>query len=137
MLAGDPAQMAQLTLLRNQYSQWLGFADAVLHQNAAALNAAGMNQRGKAMMDAIRATVRAMQLHEANLREEQYRHASWLQRRELLSLLVSFLIVGAILALLYPSPCPRHFRQLSAPDRRDHQTLGGARRQPAVVPDHS
>jgi PAS domain S-box-containing protein len=99
MLAGDPAQTAQLTLLRSRYSQWLGFADAVLHQNAVALNAAGMNQRGKAMMDAIRATTTAMQLHEANQREEQYRNASWLQRRELLSLLASFLIVGIILAL--------------------------------------
>jgi PAS domain S-box-containing protein len=98
MFAGDPAQMAELTILRNRYNQWLGFADAVLHQNAAALNAGGMNQRGKAMMDAIRATAGAMQLHESNLREEQYRHARWLQRRELVSLLLSFLFVGIILA---------------------------------------
>jgi PAS domain S-box-containing protein len=98
MLGGDPGQSARLTKLRDQYNEWLGFADAVLHQNAAALNAAGMNQRGKAMMDAIRATTSAMQLHEANLREEQYRRAHGLQSRELLSLLVSFLIVGTVLA---------------------------------------
>ncbi|MGA7525023.1 MAG: CHASE3 domain-containing protein [Acidobacteriaceae bacterium] len=110
MLAGNHAQAARLTNLRSQYSQWLGFADAVLHQNAASLNAAGMNQRGKAMMDAIRATVRAMQLHETNLREEQYRHAGWLQRRELISLLVSFLMVGAILALF----TRHHVRSISA-----------------------
>ncbi|HEX3659824.1 MAG TPA: CHASE3 domain-containing protein [Acidobacteriaceae bacterium] len=109
-LAGDPAQTARLTRLRSQYSQWLGFADAVVHQNAASLNAAGMNQRGKALMDAIRATLGAMQVHEANLREEQYRHARWLQRRELLSLLFSFLIVGAILVLF----TRHHVRAISA-----------------------
>jgi PAS domain S-box-containing protein len=110
MLAGDPAQMGRLTMLGSQYSQWRGFADAVLHQNAAALNASGMNQRGKAMMDAIRATVGAMQLHEANLREEQYRHARLLQRRELLSLLLSFLIVGTTLAFF----TRHHVRAISA-----------------------
>ena len=110
ILAGDPGQTARLTQLRNQYGQWLGFADAVLHQNAAALNAAGMNQRGKAMMDAMRATVRAMQLHEANLRDERFLHARSLQRRELLSLLASFFIVGAILALFIR----HHVRAISA-----------------------
>jgi PAS domain S-box-containing protein len=98
MLAADPGQMARLIDLQGLYSQWLGFADAVLHQNAAALNAAGMNQRGKAMMDGIRTVAKAMQLHESNLREERYHHARALQRQELLSLLVSFLLVGAILA---------------------------------------
>lgn len=97
-LAGDPEQLAQLTDLQSRYSQWLGFADAVLHQDAAALKATGMNQRGKAMMDGIRAVVKTMQLHESNLREDRYRHARWLQRRELLSLLLSFLLVGGILA---------------------------------------
>lgn len=97
MLAGDPVQEASLTALRSHYNQWLGFADAVLHQDAAALNAGGMNQRGKTMMDGIRASVSGMQQHEANLRAERYRHARWLERRELLSLLVSFFIVGAIL----------------------------------------
>ncbi|MGB6871042.1 MAG: CHASE3 domain-containing protein [Acidobacteriaceae bacterium] len=110
MLAGDPAQMARWTELRGEYSQWLGFADAVLHQDAAALNAAGMNQHGKALMDAIRATLRTMQLHEANLREEQYRHARWLQRREMLSLLLSFVVVGTILALF----TRRHVHAISA-----------------------
>lgn len=99
MLTGDPVQTARLTHLRSQYGEWLGFADAVLHQNAAALNAAGMNQRGKAMMDGIRATVKTMHLQESNLREERYRHARSLQRRELVSLLLSFLLVGVILAL--------------------------------------
>jgi PAS domain S-box-containing protein len=37
--------------------------------------------------------------HEANLRAEQYDHARWLQRRELLSLFISVVVVGFILAL--------------------------------------
>jgi len=110
MLTGDPVQMAQLSTLRSRYDQWLGFADAVLHQDAAALNAAGMNQRGKAMMDAIRATVSAMQLREANRREQQYHYARWLQSRELLSLLLSFLTVGTILVFF----TRHHVRAVSA-----------------------
>lgn len=97
MLAGDPVQVADLATLRGRYDQWQGFADAVLHQDAAALKAEGMNQRGKAMMDLIRSNVVTMQQHETNLREQQYRHARWLQRRELLSLLISFLVVGTVL----------------------------------------
>jgi PAS domain S-box-containing protein len=98
LLAGNRTQTAQLAELHSRYNEWLGFADAVLHQDAVSLNAAGLNQRGKAMMDGIRATMKTMQLHESSLREEQYRHARWLQRRELISLLVSFLLVGVILA---------------------------------------
>ena len=98
MLSGDPDQLAQLTHLQSRYNEWLGFADAVLHQDAAALNAARMNQRGKEMMDGIRETVKRMQRHESDLREARFYHARWLQRRELVSLLSSIFIVGVILA---------------------------------------
>ncbi len=99
MLAGDAAQLASLNDLEIRYNQWLGFANAVLNQDAAALNAAGMNQRGKAMMDGIRATTATMLHHEQNLRAMQYSHARWLQGRELVSLFVSAVVVGFILAL--------------------------------------
>lgn len=110
MLAGDPDQLAQLTDLQERYNEWLGFADAVLHQDADALNAAKLNQRGKAMMDGIRATVKMMQAHESDLREARFRHARWLQRRELLSLLCSIFIVGAVLAFF----TRHHVRAISA-----------------------
>ena len=99
MLAGDAAQLASLNELEGGYNQWLGFARAVLNQDAVALKAAGMNQRGKAMMDGLRASTVAMLQHEANLRAEQYRHARWLERRELVSLFVSAVVVGLLLAM--------------------------------------
>ncbi len=98
-LAGDAAQLASLNELEGGYNQWLGFARAVLNQDAVALKAAGMNQRGKAMMDGLRASTVAMLQHEANLRAEQYRHARWLERRELVSLFVSAVVVGLLLAM--------------------------------------
>jgi PAS domain S-box-containing protein len=99
LMAGDAAQPASVNELESRYNEWLGFANAVLHQSPAALNATGMNQRGKAMMDSIRGTTATMLRHEQNLREQQYYHARWLQRRELISLLISAAVVGIILAL--------------------------------------
>lgn len=99
MLAGDGDQVRTLDDLEDRYNQWLGFANAVLNQDAAALKAAGMNQRGKAMMDGIRAATARMQLHEENLRAQRSHHARWLERRELISLLASAVVVGLFLAL--------------------------------------
>jgi PAS domain S-box-containing protein len=98
MLAGDATQAAAVNELETRYSEWLGFANAVLHQSPAALSAAGMNERGKAMMDNIRATTATMLRHEQGLREQRYYHARWLQRRELISLFISAIVVGIILA---------------------------------------
>ncbi len=99
MLAGDGAQTVSLDALESRYNQWLGFANAVLHQDPAALNAAHMNQRGKAMMDDLRAASAAMLQHQREQRQQQYRHARWLQQRELLSLFLSAVVVGLFLAL--------------------------------------
>ena len=46
MLAGDGAQLTSVNELDSRYNEWLGFANAVQHQSPAALNAAGMIQRG-------------------------------------------------------------------------------------------
>ncbi len=108
--AGDPAQLASINELELRYNQWLGFANAVLNQSVASLNAAGMNQQGKAMMDGIRATAANMLRHEQNLRAQEYSHAQWLERRELISLFVSAMIVGFILALF----SRHHVRAISA-----------------------
>ncbi|HEX4039938.1 MAG TPA: CHASE3 domain-containing protein [Acidobacteriaceae bacterium] len=99
MLGGNATQQATLAQLQEEYAQWLGFADAVLHQDPQALLAAGMNQRGKALMDGIRATMGRMLRHEAELRAQEYQHAAQLQGRELISLFGSVLVVGMILAL--------------------------------------
>jgi PAS domain S-box-containing protein len=99
LVAGDGAQLRSVNDLESRYNEWLGFANAVLHQSSASLNAAGLNQRGKTMMDGIRATTAAMLRHEQNLRKQHYDHARWLERRELISLFISAIVVGIILAL--------------------------------------
>lgn len=99
MLAGDTEQIQAINDLEVRYNQWLGFAAAVLNQDPATLNASGMNQRGKAMMDGIRATTSKMLRHEQNLRAARSRHARILQRQELIALLVSCVVVGIFLAL--------------------------------------
>lgn len=98
-LEGDATQLATLSDVENRYSQWLGFAQAVLNQDPATVRAAGLNQRGKIMMDGIRDKTAAMLLHEENRRAERYAHARWLQRRELVSLFVSAIFVGIFMAL--------------------------------------
>ena len=47
LVAGDGAQLRSVNELDSRYNEWLGFANAVLNQDAAALKAAGLNQRGK------------------------------------------------------------------------------------------
>ena len=110
LLAADTTQLASIDDLELRYNQWLGFANAVLNQNAASLNAAGMNERGKAIMDGVRATTATMLRHEQSLRADQYSHAGWLLRRELISLFVSAILVGIILALF----TRHHVRVISA-----------------------
>ncbi|HEY1501028.1 MAG TPA: CHASE3 domain-containing protein [Acidobacteriaceae bacterium] len=99
LVAGDEYQLRSVGDLEVRYSQWVGFANAVLNQDPASLNAAGMNQRGKVMMDGLRAATAAMLRHEENLRAGRSHHARWLQRRELVSLLLSAVVVGIFLAL--------------------------------------
>ena len=110
MLRGDEKQLAALNDLESLYNQWLGFAQAVQNQDPAAVRAAGLNQQGKAMMDGIRATIGAMLEREQGLREERFQRARWMERRELLSLLISAVVVGGFLALF----TRHHVRAISA-----------------------
>jgi PAS domain S-box-containing protein len=99
LLAGEPQQTAALNVLQDRYNQWLDFAASILDNDSAALADPRLNQRGKSLMDGIRATTKGMLLREANLRHAEYAHARDLQGRELLSLLASALVVGIVLAV--------------------------------------
>ncbi len=110
LLAGNAQQRASLTDLQDRYNQWLIFADAILAGNRAALADPQLNQHGKSMMDGIRATTGTMLHREASLRTAEYEHARQLRRRELVSLLLSVLVVGLILALF----TRHHLRAVSA-----------------------
>jgi PAS domain S-box-containing protein len=110
LMANDPDQMATLNDLQDRYNRWRVFARAVLARKPAAVGDPQLNQHGKAMMDRIRATAKTLMLREAQRRQTEYDHARWLQRRELISLFVSILVVGAILGL----STVHHVRAVSA-----------------------
>jgi len=109
LLAGDAEQLAALADLHRRYSHWQDFAHTVLTGNPATLADPRLNQHGKVMMDGIRSAAAAMLLRETRLRDAEYSHARWLRRRELISLLVSALVVGLILAAF----TRHHFRAVS------------------------
>ena len=137
MLGGDTEQIRAVNDLEIRYNQWLGFANAVLNQDPASLKAAGMNQRGKAMMDGIRGTTANMLRHEENLRAVRSHHARWLQRRELISLLVSAVVVGIFLGLLtrhhVHAVSASYQRRIAEITDRSNELL----REPAMVQDHA
>ena len=99
LLAADPQQSATLRDLEDRYNRWLQFARGVLAKDPKLIADPHVNQRGKQMMDGIRATAGLLQAREANMRQAQYRRAQALQGRELVSLLLSALLVGVVLAL--------------------------------------
>jgi len=97
LMADDPEQTSRLNDLKSRYDEWQVFARGVLGKQPEAVVDPHLNQRGKAMMDGIRATARDLMLHETQRRRTEYDHARWLQNRELISLFVSIVVVGATL----------------------------------------
>jgi len=110
LLMEDAQQTLALNDLESRYNRWLTFANAVLAKNPAVLSDPRLNQHGKAMMDGIRATTRTMLRHEEELRRSEYGQARWLLHRELLSLVVSALVLGIFLGLF----TRHHVRAISA-----------------------
>ncbi len=109
LVAADPFQRDSLHQLQARHAAWLAFAHSVLTGSAAAADPL-LNQHGKDLMDGIRATTRAMKLHEFALRGAEYQRARSLQRRELGTLMISALLVGIFLALF----TRHHLRAVSA-----------------------
>jgi len=110
MLTGHPEQLHRLDDLQAQYSKWLAYAQPILHHDPGVADDPQLTQRGKVMMDGIRATASGMLLHEAQRRTRQYQRAQQLQERELLSLFLSAILVGTILAMF----TRHHVRAISA-----------------------
>lgn len=113
-LSGDPAQEQALAALQARYAQWLAFAQSVLGKDPAALADPQLNQRGKALMDAVRGSVQEMLASQRERRRAIYQHARWMQGEELISLLISVLLIGLVLALFIRS----RVRRISASYRR-------------------
>jgi len=103
LVSDNPAQQAHLADVRDRYQIWLGFAQGVLTKDAAVVNDPRMNQRGKELMDNLREALARMLTTESHLRKLRADAALSIERRELLAVVVSSLIVGVLLAMFTTS----------------------------------
>jgi PAS domain S-box-containing protein len=91
--------LQQLATARDRYQLWLGFAMGVLNKDPAALNNPRMNQRGKELMDNVRASIDELVNSETRLRQTRSASALALERRAFVTLVAAALIVGVLLGL--------------------------------------
>ena len=98
LVSDNPAQLANLANVRDRYTLWVDFAQAVLDKHPGAVNDPRLNQRGKELMDNLRAAVEAMLQTEGELRRHRSRVALETEHRELIAVVISSLVVGTLLA---------------------------------------
>lgn len=103
MLGDSPAQMAALEDVERHYREWETFAHAVLAKAPATPASKELDLRGKTLMDGLRSATGKMLEREGERRRTEYEHTERLQGRELISLLVSVLLIGMILAIFIRS----------------------------------
>ncbi|MBV8114077.1 MAG: CHASE3 domain-containing protein [Silvibacterium sp.] len=91
--------LQQLATARDRYQLWLGFAMRVLNKDRAALNNPDINQRGKDLMDNVRASIDELIKIETSLRQTRSASALALERRAFVMIVAAALIVGLLLGL--------------------------------------
>jgi len=99
LVSDNPGQMGRLANLQDRYQLWMGFAQGVLNKDPAVFDDPQMNQRGKHLMEDVRAAANAMLQSEARLRKQRSSAALGIERRELIAVLVSSLVVGLFLGI--------------------------------------
>ena len=98
-LSARPNQTERLAIARDRYQIWLGFAQRVLNKDPATLNDPQLNQRGKQLMDNVRAAIDEMLQAEARVRKRRSNDALSLERHEFIALVILALVVGVLLGL--------------------------------------
>src|SRR5208282_4646741 len=92
-------QNGRLANARDRYQIWLGFAEGVLNKDPATLNDPQLNQRGKQLMDNVRAALDDLLQAEARARKRRSDEALILERHEFAALVLVALVVGVFLGL--------------------------------------
>ncbi|MBV8675360.1 MAG: CHASE3 domain-containing protein, partial [Acidobacteriaceae bacterium] len=82
-------ELQQLTTVGDRYQLWLGFAMGVLNKDPAIVNDPHLNQRGKDLMDSVRAAIDALSKTETSVRRERSASALELERHEFATLVVA------------------------------------------------
>jgi PAS domain S-box-containing protein len=103
LVSDNPTQQAHLADIRDRYQIWLGFAQGVMGKDPAVVSDPRMNQRGKLLMDDLRASINAMLLTEGHLRKTRSDAALSIERRELMAVLASSVVVGIFLGIFTTS----------------------------------
>jgi PAS domain S-box-containing protein len=114
LAADNPAQLSHLAEVRDRYQIWLGFAEGVLSKDPAVVNDPRLNQRGKQLMDSLRAAVSGMLQTELRLRKKRAGTSLEIEHRELIAVLVSSVIVGVLLGMFTRSRLQRVSRTYDA-----------------------
>jgi PAS domain S-box-containing protein len=99
LLPARPNQRQRLASLRDRYQIWLDFAEATLAKHPGALTDPASDERGKALMDDVRAIGAAMLDAEARARRNRSGSIMAAQKQEFLTILAASLVVGLFLGL--------------------------------------
>jgi PAS domain S-box-containing protein len=98
-LSGRANQNQRLAVARDRYQLWLGFAESLLNKDPATLKDPQLNQRGKHLMDNVRAAMDDLLKAEAHVRKRRSDEALGLERHEFITLVAVALVVGILLGL--------------------------------------
>lgn len=98
-LSTRPNQTQRLAIARDRYQLWLGFAQSVLNKDPATLSDPRLNQRGKQLMDNVRAALDEMVQAESRVRKRRSVDALLLERHEFIALVAVAFVVGVLLGL--------------------------------------
>jgi len=114
LVSDNPTQLGHLANVRDRYQIWLGYAQGVLNKDPAVVNDPRMNQRGKQLMDELRGAVNEMLATEGHLRRVRSVTAQHVERRELMAVLLSSVVVGVFLGIFMSSRLRRVSRTYDA-----------------------
>jgi PAS domain S-box-containing protein len=99
-LTPNGRQQARLAILRDRYAVWLGsFTQPVIAKDPATLAEPQLNQRGKQLMDSVRASLDEMLQAEALVRRQRSATAHHRHEEEFVAILVSTIVVGLFLGI--------------------------------------
>jgi PAS domain S-box-containing protein len=99
LLPNRPKQHQRLEVLRDRYQIWLAFAESILAKPKNSLIDPAANERGKSLMDAVRATSSEMLDAEKRARHTRLAAILAVERQEFVTIVAASLVIGVLLGL--------------------------------------
>jgi PAS domain S-box-containing protein len=98
LVSDNPQQIANLVRIHDSYLIWLGFAQTVIASPAPVADKS-LAYRGRDLMNVVRQATRIMSQTEDQLRSARLEKAIWLERREIIFIIIGALVVGLALSI--------------------------------------